>query len=229
MKIYFVVSSLILVIAFPGCKYMTSGSHQVKLDNELDSVSYSLGLNVAKNIKNQGMDKINSDALVRAFQDVFNGKPTLVNDETSSRVLNIYFQNLQAVKTEKDKKAGQTFLDQNKIKAGVISLPSGLQYTILKAGNGQKPKLTDHVTVHYSGTTIDGKEFDSSVKRGKPVTFAVNEVIPGWQEALQLMPAGSKWRIFVPSDLAYGTRGSAPVIGPYATLIFEIELISVEK
>ena len=130
---------------------------------------------------------------------------------------------------EKNKAEGEAFLAENKKKEGVITLPSGLQYKVIKAGTGKKPKATDTVTVHYQGTLIDGKEFDSSYRRGQPVTFPVNGVIPGWTEALQLMEEGAKWQIFIPSSLAYGDRGAGRDIGPHATLIFEIELVSIQE
>ena len=130
---------------------------------------------------------------------------------------------------EKNKKEGEIFLETNKKKEGVQTLPSGLQYKVLKAGAGKKPTATDTVTVHYRGTLIDGKEFDSSYRRGKPATFPVNGVIPGWTEALQLMEEGAKWELFIPSNLAYGERSAGGDIGPNATLIFEVELISIEQ
>jgi FKBP-type peptidyl-prolyl cis-trans isomerase FklB len=130
---------------------------------------------------------------------------------------------------EKNKVEGEAFLAENKKKEGVITLPSGLQYKVIKAGTGKKPKATDTVTVHYQGTLTDGKEFDSSYRRGQPVTFPVNGVIPGWTEALQLMEEGAKWQVFIPSSLAYGDRGAGRDIGPHATLIFEIELVSIQE
>jgi len=130
---------------------------------------------------------------------------------------------------EKNKREGEIFLEANKKKEGVQTLPSGLQYKVLKAGAGKKPTTTDTVTVHYRGTLIDGKEFDSSYQRGKPATFPVNGVIPGWTEALALMEEGAKWELFIPSNLAYGERGAGREIGPNATLIFEVELISIEQ
>ena len=130
---------------------------------------------------------------------------------------------------EQNKKEGEAFLSANKKKEGVVTLPSGLQYQVIKPGTGKKPKAADTVTVHYRGTLISGKEFDSSYRRGKPVTFPVNGVIRGWIEALQLMQEGAKWQLFIPSDLAYGQRGAGPDIGPNATLVFEVELISVQE
>jgi FKBP-type peptidyl-prolyl cis-trans isomerase FklB len=143
------------------------------------------------------------------------------------------FQKEMAARLEelgkKNKKEGETFLTENKKKEGVKTLPSGLQYKVIKAGTGKKPKLADTVTTHYRGTLIDGTEFDSSYKRGQPATFQVSGVIPGWTEALQLMEEGAKWQLFIPSNLAYGERGMAGTIGPNATLLFEIELISVQE
>jgi FKBP-type peptidyl-prolyl cis-trans isomerase FklB len=138
-------------------------------------------------------------------------------------------QELAKMAGEKNQKEGEAFLAENKKKEGVITLPSGLQYKVIKAGSGNKPKATDTVTVHYQGTLVNGTEFDSSYRRGQPVSFPVNGVIPGWTEALQLMEAGAKWQIVIPSNLAYGDRGAGPQIGPNATLIFEIELISIQE
>jgi FKBP-type peptidyl-prolyl cis-trans isomerase FklB len=138
-------------------------------------------------------------------------------------------QELAKIVGEKNQKEGEAFLAENKKKEGVITLPSGLQYKVIKAGSGNKPKATDTVSVHYQGTLVNGTEFDSSYRRGQPVSFPVNGVIPGWTEALQLMEAGAKWQIVIPSNLAYGDRGAGPQIGPNATLIFEIELISIQE
>ena len=222
-----IFASLILIIS--GCNNQHDSTKTVELKTELDSVSYCLGQYIAKNEKSQGMTDINADAIAMAFSDVFHGLDTVINESDAQRILNNFFRNLQASKYEDQINAGKQFLEDNKTKDGVVTLPSGLQYKILKEGKGPKPKPTDKVKVHYTGSTIDGKVFDSSVDRGEPITFGVNEVIQGWSEALQLMPVGSKWRLFIPSDLAYGARGSSPVIEPYATLIFDVELLSIEK
>jgi FKBP-type peptidyl-prolyl cis-trans isomerase FklB len=188
-----------------------------------------MGLNIAQNVKSQGLDEINTEAIARAFNDYYQGIKTDADVQLTGNYLNECFRDLQMAKSENDKNAGVEFLADNKSKDGVITTPSGLQYTVITEGTGQKPLATDKVKVHYTGTTIDGKVFDSSVERGEPVTFEVGGVIQGWQEALQLMPVGSKWKLFVPSQLAYGERGAGGVIGPNATLIFEVELLSIEK
>lgn len=199
------------------------------MENEIDKVSYSLGVNVGTNLKSQGLESINADAFAKAINDVFGAGDLMVKEEEAGQVLNEYFQKLQAAKAEKEQAAGKAFLEANKGKEGVVTLPSGMQYIIMKEGTGEKPTLTDKVTTHYHGTTVDGEVFDSSVERGQPASFPVNGVIAGWTEALQMMPVGSKWKLFIPSDLAYGERGAGPKIGPHATLIFEVELLSIDK
>ena len=217
---------LLLVI---GCNDKSFLEKEVPLSNEIDSVSYSLGLNVAKKVKSQGLTEINADAIAKAFSDVMADKNTKMTTAEAEEYLNDYFQNLTVAKSDADKQAGMDYLEQNKTQEGVITLPSGLQYKIITEGSGLKPVATDKVSTHYHGTTIDGVVFDSSVDRGEPISFAVNGVIQGWTEALQLMTVGSKWKLFIPSNLAYGARGAGPLIGPHATLIFEVELLAIEK
>jgi FKBP-type peptidyl-prolyl cis-trans isomerase FklB len=197
------------------------------LTSEKETVSYSLGLNIAFSLKDQGFEDLNIDTLGEAIKDVFNNNQLAINPDQAGEILNDYFQNMQARKFEKNIIEGETFLKENSKKEGVTTLKSGLQYQVLKEGNGPKPKATDKVTTHYHGTLIDGTVFDSSVQRGQPATFPVNGVIPGWVEALQLMNTGSKWRLFVPSNLAYGNRAVSEKIGPNSTLIFDVELISI--
>ncbi len=194
---------------------------------EKDIFSYSLGLNIAGSLQQQGFEDINIDALTHAISDVFLNQELQVSPAKAGQVVNDYFQKLQQSKLEKNVQQGEQFLKENSSKEGVITLPSGLQYKILTEGNGPKPKATDKVTTHYHGTLIDGTVFDSSVERGQPATFPVNGVIQGWVEALQLMPTGSKWKLFVPSQLAYGSRGASELIGPNTTLIFDVELIAI--
>lgn len=194
---------------------------------EKDTVSYSLGVNIATSLKNQGFDDLNLEALTAALSDVFTNQPLQIDEAKGGQILNAYFQGMQERKQAKNIEEGVAFLKANAAKPDVITLPSGLQYKILVEGNGPKPKATDKVTTHYHGTLINGTVFDSSVERGQPATFPVNGVIAGWIEALQLMPAGSKWQLYVPSDLAYGTRGASELIGPNTTLIFDVELISI--
>lgn len=194
---------------------------------EKDTVSYSLGVNIATSLKNQGFEDLNLEALTAALSDVFGNKTVQIDEEKGGQILNAYFQKVQERKHSKNVEEGAAFLKENAAKADVITLPSGLQYKVLVEGNGAKPKATDKVTTHYHGTLINGTVFDSSVERGQPATFPVNGVIAGWIEALQLMPTGSKWQLYVPSDLAYGARGASELIGPHTTLIFDVELISI--
>ncbi len=215
-------------VIFWGCSGQEMSTKEVQLNNEIDSVSYSLGVNIAQNIKSQGMDEVNVDALAKAFNDVLGDQTLKLDQATCSMVINTYFQNLQTSKAEKSKEAGLAFLEENKAKENITTTDSGLQYEILTEGNGPIPKEGDTVTVHYHGTTLDGTVFDSSVERGEPVSFPVNGVIMGWQEALQLMPVGSKWKLYIPSELAYGERGAGRDIGPNETLIFEVELLSID-
>ena len=200
-----------------------------KFASTIDSVSYSIGVTIAKNLKSQGIDTLNTVLLSQAFTDVFHDAKLLVTPEQADQLLQQYFTSLQKNKGEKNLKEGEKFLEENKKKSGIVSLPSGLQYQVLKEGTGPKPKETDKVTTHYHGTLINGTVFDSSVDRGQPATFPVNGVIKGWVEALQLMPVGSKWKLFVPPSLAYGEAGAPPTIGPNSVLIFDVELLSIAQ
>ena len=195
--------------------------------SEKDMVSYSLGVNIATSLKQQGFDDLNMDVFAGAFNDVFGNKKLQIDAAAGEQILNSYFQGMQEKRFSKNVEEGANFLKANASKEGVITLPSGLQYKILTPGNGPKPKATDKVTTHYHGTLINGMVFDSSVERGQPATFPVNGVIQGWVEALQLMPQGSKWQLYVPSHLAYGDRGASELIGPNTTLIFDVELIAI--
>jgi len=199
------------------------------LKTKIDTVSYALGANIAENLKQQGFENLSIDAFAQAFKDVAEKKQLLVTSEQARNILNEYFAQLQQEKGNKNLVEGQKFLEENKKKPGVVTLPSGLQYQVIKEGDGPTPKATDKVTTHYHGTLIDGTVFDSSVERGQPATFPVNGVIQGWVEALQLMKVGSKWKLFVPSNLAYGERGAGESIGPNTALIFEVELISISQ
>jgi FKBP-type peptidyl-prolyl cis-trans isomerase FklB len=198
-----------------------------KLTNEIDSVSYSLGVNIGENLKTQFPD-INLKNFELAIKDVLdNQKEPKISGADAQKVIQNYFQKQQAKASESVIEEGKKFLTENSKKDGVVTLESGLQYEIIKSGEGAKPTINDQVTTHYHGTLLDGTVFDSSVERGQPATFPVSGVIKGWTEALQLMTVGSKWKLFVPYDLAYGERGAGPKIGPYTTLIFEVELISI--
>ncbi len=207
---------------------------EVTLKTQKDKVSYSMGLNLGKSLMRQPFE-VDMDIFLRGFNDAVHKRKPLMTDQ-EMRETEIAFQKEMGEKqaqmmkavAEKNKKEGETFLAENKKKEGVKNLPSGLQYKVITEGKGASPKATDTVTVNYKGTLIDGTEFDSSYKRGQPATFPVNGVIKGWTEALQLMKTGSKWQLFIPSDLAYGDKGAGPQIGPNAVLIFEVELLSIK-
>jgi len=201
---------------------------QMDLSNELDSVSYSLGVNIAENLKTQGLETVNIEAITAGFKDVFEGDSTKIPSEEAGQMLQAYFTRIQEEKTEKMKEAGRTFLEENAKREEVTTTESGLQYEVLTAAEGPKPKATDQVTVHYHGTLTDGTVFDSSVDRGQPATFGLNQVIKGWTEGVQLMSVGAKYRFVLPYDLAYGERGAGGKIGPYATLIFDVELLEIK-
>ncbi|HVU96666.1 MAG TPA: FKBP-type peptidyl-prolyl cis-trans isomerase [Puia sp.] len=200
------------------------------LKNELDSVSYSIGLSVANFYKQFNVTNINTAMLVRAINDSKSktAKP-LLDEQQANSCLTGFVQKTKAEKASGNKKLGQDFLAANKNKPGVVTLPSGLQYQIIKEGTGPKPAITDQVRVHYHGTLIDGRVFDSSVERGQPVELSVGGVIAGWTEALQLMPVGSKWKLFIPSNLGYGDQQAGPMIAPGSTLIFDVELLDIVK
>lgn len=200
-----------------------------KMKNEIDSVSYALGASVGQNLKKEGMTEYNSKAFVQGFEDALGEKGSSLTPEQMNQAINAYFTKVRNAKNEALKVEGEKFLEENKNKEGVVALPSGLQYEVIIMGDGPKPTAASKVTTHYHGTLLDGTVFDSSVDRGNPASFEVGRVIQGWQEALQLMPVGSKWRLYIPYDLAYGANGAGAMIGPYATLIFEVELISIDN
>lgn len=198
-------------------------------ETEMEKVSYSLGVNVATGVKAQGLDTIDASAVAKAFKDVFEGNDLDISEEESMKVLQDYFGKIQAKKSAKANEAGTAYLAENAEKEGVTTTESGLQYEILSSGDGEKPTTEDQVTVHYHGTLTDGTVFDSSVDRGQPATFGVTQVIKGWTEALQLMRVGDKWKLTIPANLAYGDQGAGGTIGPGATLIFEVELLAINK
>lgn len=205
-----------------------------ELKTDKDKFSYALGMNFGENFRKQGLE-LDPAVFGKAFAESFNGDKTAMTDQEVQTLLKAAAQEFrkkqeaqQAEKGQAAQKEGDAFLAANKTKEGVVTLPSGLQYKILKAGTGEKPALDDTVVCNYKGTLINGTEFDASEKHGGPATFPVKGMIAGWTEALQLMPMGSKWQLFVPSNLAYGPQGP-PGIGPNATLIFEVELVSVQK
>lgn len=190
-------------------------------------VSYSLGLSLGSNFVNSGIKELDIEQLAKGIKDVLENKQPEISIEEAQATLNKYFDDLQAETTQKVNEEGIAFLEENKKREEVTTLPSGLQYEILTEGNGAIPKASDTVKVHYHGMLPDGTVFDSSVNRGEPATFGVTQVIQGWVEALQLMPVGSKWKLFIPSGLAYGARGAGNSIPPHATLVFDVELLDI--
>ena len=227
----------ILVFAVALALLATAGyaEDQAVLKTESDRLSYSIGMNLGSGFKAQSIE-INSEVLLRGIKDAMSGAKPLMTDEEIRAALTAFQSKLQAKQAAAQEKSasenkakGEGFLAENKKKEGIVTTASGLQYKVIKQGTGPKPKETDTVVTHYKGTLIDGTEFDSSYKRNEPATFAVNAVIKGWTEALQLMPVGSKWELYIPSTLAYGDHGAAGVIGPNETLIFEVELLSIQE
>ncbi len=214
-----------IVVTFVACNQ--TSYNNVELNTQMDSVSYSLGISVANNLKSSGFESIENQAVASAFSDVFEGNEVKINEEDANMLIQDYFVELSQKKSQEAISTGQAFLDENGKKEGVTTTASGLQFEVLTNGTGATPVEKDQVTVHYHGTLVDGTVFDSSVERGQPATFPVNGVIPGWVEALQLMNVGSKYKLYIPSDLAYGERGAGGSIGPNETLIFEVELLSI--
>ncbi|OGQ48498.1 MAG: hypothetical protein A2W63_03380 [Deltaproteobacteria bacterium RIFCSPLOWO2_02_44_9] len=205
------------------------------LKNEKDKVSYSIGTQIGNNFKNQSMD-VDVDLIAKGIKDALSGGKLLMTEKEIKETITALQKDMMAkqaermkVVAEKNRKEGEAFLADNKKKEGVKTTPSGLQYKVIKDGNGPTPKMADTVTVNYRGTLINGTEFDSSYKREEPATFPVNSVIPGWTEAMQMMKVGAKWHLFVPANLAYGEQGAGPQIGPNSTLIFEVELTAINK
>lgn len=204
-------------------------------DKEFDKISYALGMSMGQNFKSSGIPELNVADFAEGIQTVYGDKQPKMTYAQAKTVIQEYFEAMAARQQEENKakakineEAGKAYLDKNKDREGVFTTASGLQYEVLKEGNGKKPSPTDSVTVHYTGKLIDGSVFDSSVERGEPATFGVTQVIPGWVEALQLMSEGAQWRLFIPSNLAYGPNGAGP-IGPNETLIFDVELIKINN
>ena len=223
-KINLLIISVSLILS--ACTYKNTYKTP---ETEMEKVSYSLGVNMASSVKSQGLDTIDANAVAKAFEDVFQENVLDISEEESMKILQEYFGKLQAEKSAKANEAGAAYLAENKIKEGVITTESGLQYEVLVSGNGAKPTTNDQVTVHYHGMLTDGTVFDSSIERGSPATFGVTQVIKGWTEALQLMSVGDKWKLTIPANLAYGDQGAGGMIGPGATLIFEVELLGINK
>ena len=223
-----IVAALLVLPAVAQAQDKPAMTDQQKL-------GYSLGVDIAKNLKQQGI-QVDTQSFARGFADAMAGASLALTDQEMKDAIQAFQKDMMAKQQERkkaegevNKKTASTFMAENKGKPGVVALSSGLQYKVITEGAGPKPKESDTVTVHYRGTLIDGTEFDSSYSRGEPATFPVNGVIKGWTEALQLMPVGSKWQLFIPSSLGYGERGAAGLIGPNATLIFEVELVSIQE
>jgi len=221
-------------LALLGMVLLTAQCAQepVELKTEKDKVNYGIGVSIGKSFKQQGME-VDVDLMVKGLKDELTGKKLLLSDDELRKTMTAYQQELRQKQMQArqtagmdNKKAGEDFLAENKKKEGVVTLPSGLQYQILKAGEGRKPTTADTAEVRYRGTLVNGKEFDSSGSDTR--TFKLAEIIPGWREALQLMPVGSKWRLVVPSELAYGERGMGQAIMPNSALIFEVELVTIK-
>lgn len=193
----------------------------------MEKLSYALGMSMAGNLMQSGFDQLDVDSFVKAFKAVINQDGIEMTPQEANKLIQEYFSKKQDEMLSKNLEEGKAFLAENKKRKEVIELPSGLQYEVLAEGEGDIPTATDRVRCHYHGTLINGTVFDSSVKRGEPAVFGVNQVIKGWVEALQLMSVGSKWRLFIPSHLAYGQQGAGGAIGPNATLIFDVELLEI--
>jgi FKBP-type peptidyl-prolyl cis-trans isomerase FklB len=223
----------LLIVATSIALVPLAPAADTQLKDQKDKVSYAIGLDIGSTMKRQLID-VNEDVMNQGIKDGLSGAKPLMTEEETKATMATFQKDMMAKQAEAKKKLGEEnaaegkkFLEENKTKPGVKTTASGLQYKVLKEGSGASPKATDTVKVNYRGTTIDGKEFDSSYKRGEPASFPVNRVIKGWTEALQLMKPGSKYQLFVPADLAYGERGAGPDIGPNATLLFDVELIEI--
>jgi FKBP-type peptidyl-prolyl cis-trans isomerase len=218
------------LLVFQACNSQNqSAVKDVSLTSKVDSVSYAIGVMIGQNLKQSGAAELNTLAMAAAINDALKGNKFKIEANACSDLTNSYMSEQRTAQEGKAKEEGNKFLAENKAKSGVMTTASGLQYQILKEGTGPKPKATDQVKVHYHGTLVDGTVFDSSVDRGEPAVFGVNQVIPGWVEGLQLMPVGSKWKLVIPSDLAYGPRGAGGSIPPNSVLIFEVELLEIVK
>ena len=193
----------------------------------MDKFSYAIGLGIGQNLLSMGAQGINVEDFAQAIADVLNRNELAMSHNEAREIVNKYFMELEEKMNAENIEKGKAFLVENAKKEGIVTLPSGLQYEVITEGNGKKPGATDRVKCHYEGTLIDGTLFDSSIKRGQPAVFGVNQVIKGWVEALQLMSEGSKWRLFIPSELGYGAQQAGEMIPPHSTLIFEVELIEV--
>jgi FKBP-type peptidyl-prolyl cis-trans isomerase len=199
------------------------------LKNQIDSVSYSFGASIATDLKNRGVNNLNNSIIIKAMNDVFASQEVILSPEKCQETIYAFLGGLEKKKFEGNISAGAIFLAENKKKPAITELPSGLQFEVITPAEGPKPSESDDVTVHYRGTLTNGAQFDSSIDRGQPASFTLNQVIPGWTEGLQQMSVGSKYRFFIPYNLGYGERGAGKDIPPYSTLIFEVELLKIGK
>jgi len=214
----------------PMPTHSTTHPNTLLLKTEKDSASYALGISVGQSLEAQNLSNINTELFLKGLKEITEKKKVQLTDAQVMNIITAYAAKMHELRTQANIAAGKKFLEANGKRPGVVTLPDGLEYEVLKAGTDTiKPTLADKVTCHYHGTLIDGTVFDSSVDRGEPVTFPLNGVIKGWQEALQLMTVGSKWKIYLPSDLAYGNKGAGEKISPGATLVFTVELLGVQK
>ena len=242
MKLLIRLSLVVLALVFAGTVTAQTGKKDKKskkpakeetttmafdMNDTLTQVSYALAVNIVNNLKQQGLDSFNQAAFAEGVKHALEGDSLLMSSGEINQVLQMYFNKLQEEKTKMASKEGEAFLAENAKRPEVRITESGLQYEVLVAADGPKPAATDQVTVHYKGTLIDGKQFDSSYDRGQPATFGLNQVIPGWTEGVQLMSEGAKYRFYIPYQLGYGERGAGGDIPPYSTLIFDVELIKI--
>lgn len=193
----------------------------------MDKFSYGLGMGIGQNLLSMGVKNMNVEDFIKGINDVLKGEKLEMTHAEAQKVVNEHFKQLAEEAYAQNKASGEAFLAENAKKEGVVTLPSGLQYEVITEGSGKQPSATDRVQCHYEGTLIDGTVFDSSIKRGEPAVFGVNQVIRGWVEALQLMKEGAKWRLYIPYDMAYGEHGAGEMIPPYSALVFEVKLIKV--
>ncbi len=225
MKAPVLLTALILAIQAPVHAEVSK-----PLATTVEKFSYGVGLQIGQQLKNQGLSGVDSRAIAMAIEDILKGRDLRVSMDEMREAATAYQNELNVAKlaaTEKNKAAGEKFLEQNSTREGVVVLDSGVQYRVVESGTGESPTESDTVLVHYRGRLLDGTEFDSSYGRGQPTELGVGQVIPGWQQVLQLMPAGSKWEVWIPASLAYGTQGAGS-IGPNETLYFDIELIEIK-
>lgn len=228
-KHFFLLSGTI-ILGVTSCEEKKEGSTSTSaLATKGDSVSYAIGLNIGESLKKDDLSEMSADLIASGIKAAFKQDSALMQSEKAMGVIQQFMQERNRSKGAEGMEKGKKFLEENAKNQGVVTLPSGLQYQVITEGKGAKPTAADKVSVHYTGTFLDGNVFDSSVQRGEPAQFMLNQVIPGWTEALQLMPVGSTWKLWIPSNLAYGEQGRPGAIGPNEMLTFELELLSIEK